>query len=381
MLYIGLDVHKDSWKVSIATETREHKTFTQAPDPVMLVNYLRKHFPGGHYRCVYEAGFSGFSTARVLKDLGVACMVVNPADIPTTNREKASKNDKVDARRLVRELRSGNMKPICIPSVVAVEDRALVRQRRGIVKKLSRNKTQIRMLLFNLGVKIPEDIVDKYWSRIFITWIGEQELSSPSGTEALQSLLRELLFLRSELLLITRKIRALSRTDAYADSVALLCGIPGIGMITAMVLLCELVDIARFANTDRLASYVGLIPREHSSGNKVHFGKLTHRSNTHLRNSIIEAAWIASRNDPALLALYENAARRMSKTKAIVIVARRLLNRIRFVLTTGEAYQLGVRETTWSKRRNGKPEEAKRPGGPLTVRHADSSRPARSQQQ
>jgi hypothetical protein len=114
-----------------------------------------------------------------------------------------------------------------------------------------------------------------------------------------------------------------------------------------------------------------------ATGDTVRKGGLTHRANTNLRNTLIEAAWAASRKDPALLAVFEEAARRMPKTKAIVIVARRLLNRIRFVLTTGEAYQLGIRKTTWSKSRNGTPQEAKRPGGPLTVRRADSLRPAR----
>jgi len=67
--YVGLDVHKKSWKVTILGEHYEHKTMSQNPDPDLLASYLKKNFPGGHYRAVYEAGFSGFESCRKLRHL------------------------------------------------------------------------------------------------------------------------------------------------------------------------------------------------------------------------------------------------------------------------------------------------------------------------
>ena len=83
-IYIGFDVHKKDWKVTIMTDYLIHKTFTQPPIPEVLFNYVQRNFPGGIFHSAYEAGFSGFWVHNRLKELGVNSMVVNPADIPTT---------------------------------------------------------------------------------------------------------------------------------------------------------------------------------------------------------------------------------------------------------------------------------------------------------
>ena len=79
-IYVGMDVHKKSWSVSIQTEQFEHKTFTQPPEVEKLTHYLQKTFPGATYHTVYEAGFSGFWLHDQLKEKGIDCMIVNPAD-------------------------------------------------------------------------------------------------------------------------------------------------------------------------------------------------------------------------------------------------------------------------------------------------------------
>jgi hypothetical protein len=74
----------------------EHSTFTQLPDPSVLVNYLTRNFPGATYHAVYEAGYSGFWIHDQLRGKGIDCIVVNPADIPTTDKERTGKTDKAD---------------------------------------------------------------------------------------------------------------------------------------------------------------------------------------------------------------------------------------------------------------------------------------------
>ncbi len=86
-LFVGIDVSKNSWKVCILTQHVEHKTFTQPPKPEVLASYLQRHFPGAHYRCAYEAGYCGFWIHDQLQALGVDCIVVNPADVPTIHKE------------------------------------------------------------------------------------------------------------------------------------------------------------------------------------------------------------------------------------------------------------------------------------------------------
>ena len=93
-IYVGFDVHKKSWQVSIMTEHAMHKGFSQPPSVETLVNYLQANFSGGTYHSAYEAGFCGFWIHRELEKLGVNSMVVNPADIPTTQKEQVQKEDK-----------------------------------------------------------------------------------------------------------------------------------------------------------------------------------------------------------------------------------------------------------------------------------------------
>ena len=99
-----------------------------------------------------------------------------------------------------------------------------------------------------------------------------------------------------------------------------------------MVLLTELGDLSRFTSLDKLCGYVGLTPDTHASGEKLGVGDMTRRCNPVFRSLLIECAWVAVRKDPALALAYHNFCKRTLKTKAIVKIARKLLNRIRFVL-------------------------------------------------
>lgn len=337
-LYIGMDVHKKSWSVCILTDSFEHKTFSQPPDASVLVNYLKRNFPGAAYHAVYEAGFSGFWTHDRLREQGVDCMIANPADIPTKDKERAGKTDPVDCRKLARSLRSGDLEGIHVPSRAAVEDRSLLRTRRGMVKKQTRSKNQIKSLLAFYGIHIPADLAQSHWSKKFIDWIDSIRMEKASGNHALKAHLDELNHIRQILAGLSRNILALSRTDYYHASVTLLRTVPGISTLTAMVLLTELDGIHRFSSLDKLSSYVGLVPNTNSSGEKNIVTGITKRRNPALRGILIESAWVAVRKDPALMMAFNKLCTHMTKTNAIVHIARKLLNRIRYVLKNQKEY-------------------------------------------
>ena len=139
-IYVGLDTGKKSWKVCILTKDFEHKTFSQPPKPEALTGYLRKHFPGARYLCTYEAGYFGFWIHDALKQQGVDCLVAHPADVPTKDKERRNRNDTVDARKLARSLRNGELTALYVPERKALEDRSLVRMRMSMVKKQTRCK-------------------------------------------------------------------------------------------------------------------------------------------------------------------------------------------------------------------------------------------------
>lgn len=339
-IFIGLDICRKFWKASIVTEQFEHRTFTQPPSVEVLVSYLRRHFPGARYVCVYEAGFSGFWIHDKLKQHGVDCIVVNPADVPTTNKEQQTKTDRVDARKLARYLRSGDIKSIYVPTRTMLEDRSLIRTRYQFVKKQTRCKNQIKSLLHFYGIEIPEEVTRNHWSRRFLIWLENIQMERASGKQALKSLLEELIHLRATIASLTKRIRTLAQEEPYRQNVIFLRTIPGISTFTAMVLLTELIDINRFRSLDHLASYVGLIPGEHSSGEHEIITGITTRRNVFLRFLLIEAAWVAVRKDPALLMAFTKLCARMTKTNAIVHIARKLLNRVRYVLKNQREYHI-----------------------------------------
>jgi transposase len=333
-----MDVHKRSWSISILTAQLEHKTFTQPPNVSVLVNYLKRNFPGATYRSVYEAGYSGFWIHDQLQEQGVQCMVVNPADVPTKDKERATKTDRVDCRKLARTLRNGDIHGIYVPPRPKVEDRSLLRTRNSMVRKQTRCKNQIKAILQFYGIQTPDDMTTRSWSKRFIGWIEAVRMERASGNMALKVHMEELKHLRKILAEMNRAIRELACSDDYRDNVRLLKTVPGISTLIAMTLLTELYDIDRFRTLDRLCSYVGLIPHTESSGETEYTAGMTGRRNAYLRLMLIESAWIAVRKDPALMIAFNDLCKQMPKTKAIVRIARKLLNRIRYVLRNQQEY-------------------------------------------
>jgi len=337
-IYVGMDIHKKSWSISILTDKFEHKTFTQPPNVEVLVKYLNRNFPGGSYKSVYEAGYSGFWIHDRLQEHGVQCHIVNPADVPTKDKERRSKTDRVDCRKLARSLRNGEIESIYVPSRPKVEDRSLLRTRHSMVRKQTRCKNQIKSILHFYGIQIPEELGDSYWSNRFIAWIETITMERASGNFILKVHLEELNNTRKIIADLTRGIRSLADSEEYRQNVCLLKTLPGISTLTAMTLLTELYDINRFRNVDKLCSYIGLIPDTDSSGETERKTGITKRRNAQLRGILIESSWIAVRKDPALMMAFNTLCKKMPKTNAIVRIARKLLNRIRHVLKTQQEY-------------------------------------------
>jgi transposase len=128
----------------------------------------------------------------------------------------------------------------------------------------------------------------------------------------------------------------------FKKQVDLLLNVPSIGLNTALTFVSEIGYINRFKTLDQLCCYFGLIPNTHSSGETDKVGINTRRGNKFLKYKIIECAWVAIRKDPGLLMYYKNQTSKMNGNKAIIKVARKLLNRIKLVLTREVKYQVGL---------------------------------------
>jgi transposase len=340
-IYCGIDVHDKSWKVSIYIGKLFHRSFVQDPKPELLTNYLNRNFPGAHYHAAYEAGFCGFWIQKALIKLGVQSIIVNPADIPTTDKDKRQKEDKRDSRKIAKSLRNGDLEPIYIPSDEALEDRLLVRVRYTIAKELKRCKHRIKSFLLFYGISTPSNLSSsaRYWSSKYINWLETLQLSSCNGRLALNFLINQLKKQQEELKAVTKQMETLCLHSKYKENYQFIITIPGIGIKTALLFLTEIVDIRRFSNMDKLSSYVGLIPSTNSSGEKERVGDITPRGHRMLRASLIESAWRAIGSDPVLTHKYQELCKRMNGNKAIVRVAKMLLSRIAYVLKNKKAYE------------------------------------------
>lgn len=343
-IFVGLDIHKTSWKVTIMSEKLTHRTFSQDPKPEILYQYLKKNFPGGNYYSAYESGFCGYWIHNKLKFLGINSMVVNPADIPTTNKEKVQKEDARDSRKIARSLRNGDLTAIYVPTIKTLEDRCLVRMRSTLVKDLTRNRNRVKAFLHFHGIDIAQTFTGNHscWSSRFVQWLEELEMQEPSAKDTMNAIVNASKNLRTSVLNVTRKIKYLSKTEPYRENVILLESIPGIALLTAMMILTELETMERFKSLDELCGFIGLVPSTDSSGDNDIIGDITPRGHAILRRAIIESAWVAVRHDPVLTKSYYDYCKRMEPNKAIIRIAKKLLSRIRFVLTNKKPYVCSV---------------------------------------
>lgn len=341
-IYVGIDTHFKSWTVSIYSDEFELKTFSQPPDVTVLARYLRTHYPGADYHVAYEAGFNGFWIQRAFHAIGIFCQVIHPADIPGSNKEKIRKTDQVDSRKISKGLKNNSLNAVFVPDEQQESDRLLIRSRGKVVKTLTMVKNRIQSLLKFKGVCIPASFTAGRWSKGFLEWLSDVPFNDRSSQTALQVYVQEAVFLMDQQKQIAVAIKELSVLPRYQTEVKLLTSVPSIGLLTAMTFLTEIGQIKRFRNIDHLCSYCGLTPNCHCSGQSERITGMSRRGNGILKSILIECSWIAIRKDPALLLYYKQLLPRMNGNKAIVKVARKLLNRVAYVLRERKEYVTGL---------------------------------------
>lgn len=339
-LFIGIDIHKRSWKIKTATDLFDGKSFTCPPSPDKLKQWVDKHFAGYEVSCAYEAGCCGYHAHRSFISYGWNSIVVNPADIARTQKSQYQKTDKIDAALICRELKDGRLKSITIPDPKREALRALFRRRNDLVKDFRKIKSTIIMQLLYLGVEIPQEHDNSNWTHAFRNWIRSLDLGFITSDFSLQNRLGHFEFLDKNIREVSNQLRKYCRTN-YKKDFDLLQSIPGIGGIVACGILSEIGDLRRFKNNKQLASYVGLIPSVKQSGDHSKTNGMTPRANRIMRSYFVEASWQALRFDPVMQAYYRSHKGKDSK-RILIKVARKLLCRTRAVIVSGIPYEVGV---------------------------------------
>jgi len=337
IFFIGMDVHKRSWTITIRSMGIQVARFTQPPSVEALLVYLKKHYPGGEYYSAYEAGFCGTDIHEQLCKLGVKNIIVHAADIPTTDKQRKNKNDFHDSRAIAEKLEKNDIHGIHVLSREQQELRSLFRLRQQKVIDVTRANNRLKSYLMFFSIELPEELCKtEHLSKKALDWLANLELAVEAGTLSLKTYSEELTYQRSQLSQITKLLRKQMQSH-HAKSYQYLLTIPGIGPVTAMGLLAEIADFNRFDDPDEYCSYLGLTPWEDSSGETVRTNGMQPRHNKFLRPLLIEASWTSIKHDRGLFAYYSKHAKRDSK-KAIVKVARKVALAARGVVQKQQPY-------------------------------------------
>ncbi|MBI2793825.1 MAG: IS110 family transposase [Ignavibacteria bacterium] len=333
-------VHKRFISVTIYNKHSYHsKAHVPTAELAAYIQGLQQKHADCTILAAYEAGFCGVSLHRHLQELRVPTVVVNPADIPITDKQRTTKNDRSDSARIAQALSADALRGIWIPNEEVEGDRELVRYRLKMLRELGAIKNALKMRLLKHGIVLPKQYDNSSWSSGFRQWLREQRLPTPSSQRAFELFLDEYDHRKQRYADHLVVLSELAATPRYAYKMVLLTSIPGIGRLTALSLLTELGPVERFSSADQLASYVGLVPMQHQSGSSDRAMPMQRRAQTELRSMLIQCAWTAIRCEQHFTDLYERKRANKPGQKAIVTVARRLLNTVHAVLKNQIQYQ------------------------------------------
>jgi transposase len=236
-IFIGMDVHKDSWHVTAQVEGEE--VFNgRLPSKYHALKKLFNRFPACKIKVAYEAGPCGFWLYDRLVEDGIEAIVVPPSLIPIESGNKV-KTDKKDSRKLAKLLENNMLKRVYVLSEEERAHRELLRTRRQIVNHRNDVAKQIKSKLLFHGVKSPLPGKQR-WKKKYINWIKALTLDHVVMKISFESLIELYEYLTKQIITISKKVVKLSQVEKYQDKVSLLRTVPGIGILTAMELLVEL---------------------------------------------------------------------------------------------------------------------------------------------
>lgn len=299
---IGIDTHSKKNSVcAIIADTGELRQTTLAGNPSELIRWVfEQRFPEP-FCCCYESGPTGFGLARALVEAGIPCVVAATSKLPV--RIDRQKNDRIDAEWLARMLAAGSVRAARVPSVEEEALCHLSRLRGEIASDLRAAKQRITSFLLLTGTEYTRS--KRRWTKTFRNWAETYEFAQPADTFVFRDKLAAVYRLEERLAAVEAEIlRIIAGSAELSERMARFESIYGIGKVAAFSLVCEVHDFERFRNGSAFASYLGLVPSEHSTGKKNAHGKTTKTGNSHLRRILMETASMYSR--PVKLAKSED---------------------------------------------------------------------------
>lgn len=297
IVYIGMDVHTSNYtlcsldpgygvkKDNYFAEVQFTNNFV-----TNVVNYesnLKKKLKDCEFVCGYEAGCLGYSTYKDLTKAGIKCVIMAPSTMAVQKGGKKVKNDRRDARVIAQCLAYQTYKEVYVLSEHDEAVRGYLRMRDSHKKELKRIKQQIIAFCTGHGLFSP---TKSNWTVAHLKWLKGLKFNDPVEQEIINEYLSSYTYLCDKIKAMDVRIEVLASEKQYCENVKKLRCIKGIETNVALTLLAEIGDFNRFSKPTDFAAYLGLIPGEQSSGDKVRGTGITKAGNSTLRQKLTEAA-------------------------------------------------------------------------------------------
>jgi len=340
-VFAGLDVDKKSISVTFANHQGFIRSLRVPYSAEHLVNHVRKHFPDQKVAFAYEAGPTGYGLYDGIVAQDYPCLIASPSMIPKAPGQRV-KTNRLDSRGISENLRGGQLKSIHVPSVLYRELRHLTQLRDTFVSELVAMKQRIKSLLLMEGLEFPPAPAGSQWSFMVKDKLRKLACSSTVRFK-LDQLLDSLEFNEKQIVKTSQQIRRFCRNDPeLSQCIEYVVSVSGIGQIVASQLLARIGDWRELRNVRQLGAFLGLVPTEHSTGDRTDRGSITHSGDPRLRSKLIQAAWSAIRKDGELREFFRSVcqthARPVASRVAIVAVARKLTVMVSVVLMEQRPY-------------------------------------------
>ena len=287
--YVGIDAHKKDLAIAMLSgDEVAPTTWTVPNEPAAVRRLVRKleRATPGPIRACYEAGPCGYALQRRLTTTRVACAVIAPALIPRKPGERI-KTDRRDARKLAELWRAGLLTEVRPPTPADEAVRDLCRARDDARADRQRGRHRMGKLLLRRGLHYG----GRNWTQAHRRWIDSSTWEHAAERVVVDDYLLAIDHLDARLGELDAQLTAIAATAPYQDAVGWLRCFRGIETLTAMMMLAELHDFRRFQAPRALMAYLGLVPGEHSSGEKHRRGRITKTGNTLVRRLLVETAW------------------------------------------------------------------------------------------
>jgi len=337
MKYVGLDVHKDSIAVAVAEHGAEVRFYGEIPmTSEALRNLVRRLGSPKTLRFAYEAGPCGYGVYRTLRDLGADCLVAAPSLIPQRPGDRV-KTDRRDACGLARLHRAGELTAVWIPDEGHEAMRDLTRAREDAKRAETHARQRLGAFLLRHGFRFAGRTP---WSRAYFAWLTTLPIPQPMQRVVLEEYRQAVEDATARVTRLTVQLEQAVSTWALAPQVQALQTLRGVSLVVASTVVAEFGSLRRFGHPKELMAFVGVVPSEQTTGDRVRRGPITKTGNGHVRRVLIEASWAYRHPPRRSYALRRREAAQSEPVKAIAWRAQlRLCGRFQRLAARGKVKQ------------------------------------------